>query len=200
MDLIKAKFASSFNPATVQATATGKKADGTLLKNIIEVKNAITKEVRSQVRKMHYLKLAFSEFYLSLVLLQNYQNLNSTGFRKILKKHDKLLGNDLGTKWRQAHVETAPSYINKDVDKLIVETENLFTAELECGDRQKAMKRLRVPPLNDKQSPWTTYRVGYFSGAFSVLIAAVILTGTLINNQIKLNLVFNCRCVYGNWR
>lgn len=41
-------------------------------------------------RKLQDLKLAFSEFYLSLILLQNYQNLNFTGFRKILKKHDKV--------------------------------------------------------------------------------------------------------------
>lgn len=42
------------------------------------------------VKKVRELKLAFSEFYLSLILLQNYQNLNFTGFRKILKKHDKV--------------------------------------------------------------------------------------------------------------
>ncbi len=41
--------------------------------------------------KISDLKLAFSEFYLSLILLQNYQNLNFTGFRKILKKHDKVI-------------------------------------------------------------------------------------------------------------
>jgi SPX domain-containing protein involved in vacuolar polyphosphate accumulation len=41
-------------------------------------------------RKLQELKLAFSEYYLSLILLQNYQNLNFTGFRKILKKHDKV--------------------------------------------------------------------------------------------------------------
>lgn len=45
------------------------------------------------VMKLSDLKLAFSEFYLSLILLQNYQNLNFTGFRKILKKHDKVLNN-----------------------------------------------------------------------------------------------------------
>jgi len=39
-------------------------------------------------RKLRELKLAFSEFYLSLIL--NYQTLNHTGFRKILKKHDKV--------------------------------------------------------------------------------------------------------------
>lgn len=41
-------------------------------------------------RKLQELKLAYSEFYLSLILLQNYQTLNHTGFRKILKKHDKV--------------------------------------------------------------------------------------------------------------
>lgn len=43
-------------------------------------------------RKFHEFKTAFSEFYLSLILLQNYQSLNHTGFRKILKKHDKVSG------------------------------------------------------------------------------------------------------------
>lgn len=50
----------------------------------------IQKPKNLTARKVQELKLAFSEFYLSLVLLQNYQNLNFTGFRKILKKHDKV--------------------------------------------------------------------------------------------------------------
>lgn len=49
------------------------------------------KMAQKHTRKLHDLKLAFSEFYLSLILLQNYQNLNFTGFRKILKKHDKVI-------------------------------------------------------------------------------------------------------------
>lgn len=128
-------------------------------------------------KKLNDLKLAFSEFYLSLVLLQNYQRLNFTGFRKILKKHDKLINNEEGKRWHQAHVECAFFHTNKDVDKLIEETENIVTFQLESGDRQKAMKRLRVPPLNDIPKPWTAFRVGFSSGAFVVLIIAVILTG-----------------------
>ena len=54
-------------------------------------------------------------------------------------------------------------YTNKDIDKLIQDTENAFIQDLEAGDRQKAMKRLRVPPLGDKQSPWTTFKVQYIS-------------------------------------
>lgn len=49
-------------------------------------------------KKVQELKLAFSEFYLSLILLQNYQTLNYTGFRKILKKHDKVSNVTLITK------------------------------------------------------------------------------------------------------
>ena len=92
-------------------------------------------------------KLAFSEFYLSLVLLQNYQQLNFTGFRKILKKHDKLMNAESGAEWRAAHVDTAPFYANKQIDAMIRDTENIYIEELEGGDRQRAMKRLRVPPL-----------------------------------------------------
>ena len=124
------------------------------------------------------LKLAFSEFYLSLILLQNYQNLNFTGFRKILKKHDKLLHNEAGLTWRVEHVDASHFHTNKYLDKLIVDTEDTVTAELEGGDRQKAMKRLRVPSLGDRHSPWTTFKVGLFTGAFIVLIVATILSAS----------------------
>lgn len=99
------------------------------------------------------------------------------GFRKILKKHDKNLETDSGAKWRSENVDVAHFYANKDIDKLIQETETRFINELESGDRQKAMKRLRVPPLGDQQSPWTTFKVGLFSGAFLVLVIAVFLSG-----------------------
>lgn len=51
-----------------------------------------------------------------------------------------------------------------------------MTSDLEEGDRQKAMKRLRVPPLGEQQSLWTTFKVGLFSGSFIVLFIAVILS------------------------
>lgn len=116
-------------------------------------KNLVLRKKNVSVRKIQELKLAFSEFYLSLVLLQNYQNLNFTGFRKILKKHDKLLNVDFGTRWRTEHVEVAHFYTNKEIDRLIHETESVVTIEIESGDRARAMKRLRVPPLGEQQSP-----------------------------------------------
>ncbi|XP_055624019.1 xenotropic and polytropic retrovirus receptor 1 [Toxorhynchites rutilus septentrionalis] len=141
--------------------------------NLHRVKKNLLRKKNVSVRKIQDLKLAFSEFYLSLILLQNYQNLNFTGFRKILKKHDKLLNVDFGARWRAEHVESAHFYVNKDIDRLINETENIVTNEIESGDRQRAMKRLRVPPLGEQQSPWTTFKVGLFSGSLIVLCVAV---------------------------
>ena len=69
------------------------------------------------------------------------------------------MNTDTGARWRSEHVDSAMFYTNKDIDKLIQDTENAFIQDLESGDRQKAMKRLRVPPLGDKQSPWTTFKV-----------------------------------------
>ena len=71
-------------------------------------------------------------------------------------------------------------YFLKDIDKLIMDTEATFINELEGGDRTKAMKRLRVPPLGDKQgSPWTTFKLGFFCGAFIILLGSVVLSGTV---------------------
>ncbi|KAF4072693.1 hypothetical protein AMELA_G00265810 [Ameiurus melas] len=140
---------------------------------------ALSNEERNKHRNIKDLKLAFSEFYLSLILLQNYQNLNFTGFRKILKKHDKILETQRGADWRVSHVEVAPFYTCKKITQLISETETLVTTELECGDRQKAMKRLRVPPLGAAQPApaWTTFRVGLYCGIFIVLTVTFVLSG-----------------------
>ena len=148
---LKSELASTTEPHTTENRLLGmfgrKTGDSTTYKEKVPT------------RKLQDLKLAFSEYYLSLVLLQNYQTLNFTGFRKILKKHDKNLSTDAGARWRVENVEVAQFYTNKAIDKLIQETEGSFIADLEGGDRQRAMKRLRVPPLGDKQSPWTTFKV-----------------------------------------
>nr|XP_061794884.1 xenotropic and polytropic retrovirus receptor 1 homolog isoform X1 [Nerophis lumbriciformis] len=141
----------------------------------------LSQQERCKHRNIKDLQLAFSEFYLSLILLQNYQNLNFTGFRKILKKHDKILDTSRGAYWRVAHVEVAPFYTCKKITQLISETEALVTTELEGGDRQKAMKRLRVPPLGAAQPApaWTTFRVGLYCGVFLVLMVTVIITAVM---------------------
>ncbi|XP_029005409.1 xenotropic and polytropic retrovirus receptor 1a [Betta splendens] len=141
----------------------------------------MSQEERCKHHNIKDLKLAFSEFYLSLILLQNYQNLNFTGFRKILKKHDKILDTSRGADWRVGHVEVATFYTCKKITQLISETETLVTTELEGGDRQRAMKRLRVPPLGAAQPAlaWTTFRVGLYCGFFIILAVAFVLSGAV---------------------
>uniref|UniRef100_A0A1S4GPK0 SPX domain-containing protein n=2 Tax=gambiae species complex TaxID=44542 RepID=A0A1S4GPK0_ANOGA len=46
--------------------------------NLHKMKKNLLRKKNVSVRKIQELKLAFSEFYLSLILLQNYQNLNFT--------------------------------------------------------------------------------------------------------------------------
>lgn len=46
------------------------------------------------------------------------------------------------------------------------EIETLFTNALESGDRTKAMQRLRVPPLEERQPHIVTFRVGMLVGEY----------------------------------
>uniref|UniRef100_A0A1I7VYT8 Xenotropic and polytropic retrovirus receptor 1 n=1 Tax=Loa loa TaxID=7209 RepID=A0A1I7VYT8_LOALO len=131
---------------------------------------------REHAKTSQQLKLAFSEFYLALVLLQNYQQLNATGFRKILKKHDKLMENERGLDWRISRVEKSSFFLNREVETLINNVERDVINDLEGGNRQAGMKRLKVPPLSEKQHATTTFTLGLFLGAFVVLGIAIIIS------------------------
>ncbi|CAF3715503.1 unnamed protein product [Rotaria socialis] len=132
-------------------------------------------------KSLNNLKTAFSEFYLMLVLLQNYQVLNFTGFRKILKKHDKVFQTERGSVWRKIHVDTATFHTSTKVAELIRDIENIFTDAFESGNRVEAMKRLRVPPLDEKNSPMVTFRFGLFVGMICLLLPALFAFGTQLN-------------------
>lgn len=58
-----------------------------------------------------------------------------------------------------------------------MKVETLYTKELEEGDRGRAMKRLRVPPLSEKQNLWTTFRAGFLFGVFLVEVVVFIILG-----------------------
>jgi len=52
-----------------------------------------------------------------------FQELNFTGFRKILKKHDKNLETESGAQWRKNYVETAPFHKDRFISEYILKTE-----------------------------------------------------------------------------
>ncbi|XP_055516106.1 xenotropic and polytropic retrovirus receptor 1 homolog [Leucoraja erinacea] len=140
---------------------------------------------RARHKTMCDLKLAFSELYLSLVLLQNYQNLNLTGFTKILKKYDKMFNASKGAGWQATLVESSTMYTSKKIDQLISEVESLYTNQLAGGDRARAMKRLRVPPLGTIQPApvWTTFRVGVQCGLIVALSVLIIIKGLHVSQK-----------------
>ena len=141
------------------------------------------------VKTTKELNLGYSEFYLSLTLLRNYQEMDFTSFRKILKKHDKITETEHGLNFRLDRVEKTAFFSNNSVNNLILQVEAVMT-ELEDGDRSKAMKRLRVPPLDKtKDYPiWVVYRVGFFTGVLLMTLTMLIYKSFLIVNLSERNL------------
>lgn len=129
---------------------------------------------KKDFKKKHDLEMAFSELYLGMVLLQNYQELNYTGFRNILKKHDKLYETSKGMDWFSAKVEVAAFHIDPSVDKQIQEIEDIVTEAFEDNDRGKALRKLRVPPL-DEHITLKTFALGVFTGALIFSLEQIVL-------------------------
>ncbi|KAH8287020.1 hypothetical protein KR054_000579 [Drosophila jambulina] len=115
------------------------------------------------------LSTAYCEFYLSLVLVQNYQTLNETGFRKICKKYDKNFHSTAAGSWFEENVADAVFTDSRYLQHMIREVEDLYTAHLAGGNRQLAMTKLRVPPLGKPSSPAMVFQAGFALGMLLML-------------------------------
>ena len=140
----------------------------------LQVSQLASLSVHKARKKNQSLKRYFCELYLNLVLLQNFQQLNHTGFRKILKKHYKLTHSPRGKNVFNNDVCSAYFWTSKSVTVMIEQVEKVMIQSLERGDRTKAMNRLRVPPLGSehKHSHWSSYFAGQFFGI--LLLSAVV--------------------------
>lgn len=92
------------------------------------------------------LKKRIISLYVQLCELKSYVQLNRTGFRKVLKKFDKILDKELKSEYINAHVDTA--YPFKEETKRVIEQniekmENAYTEVVTGGDRELATKDLR---------------------------------------------------------
>ena len=137
--------------------------------------NRRTRSLRATKRKHGNLKELVSEFYLNLALLQNYQQLNHTGFRKALKKHDKLSKSDRGKRVFKQDVCQSDFWTSQRVAEMIDQTETMMIEKLEDGNRSRAMNRLRVPPLSEKDraSQFSSWKTGLFMGMALVLAIVI---------------------------
>ncbi|KAG0914400.1 hypothetical protein G6F33_004285 [Rhizopus arrhizus] len=108
------------------------------------------------------LKKAITEYYRSLGFLKSYQELNETGFRKILKKFDKVAG------WKASplYMKVVESHYwvnSNDLNRMMHETETLYINEFADGHRRRGMSKLRAPEPNKNYNS-TTLRVGILLG------------------------------------
>ena len=71
-------------------------------------------------------------------------------------------------------MDCAPFNTSRRVDQLLNEVEALYTNVLESGDRTRAMQRLRVPPLEEKQPRIVTFRLGVFIGMIFTIVFLLI--------------------------
>ncbi|OBT69785.1 hypothetical protein VE03_00946 [Pseudogymnoascus sp. 23342-1-I1] len=85
--------------------------------------------------------------YVQLCELKSFIQLNQTGFRKVLKKYDKILDRNLREKYMSQTV--APSYVFrpstiKHVEENIARMENIYADVVTAGDIALARKELRL--------------------------------------------------------
>ncbi|XP_064153589.1 solute carrier family 53 member 1-like [Anguilla rostrata] len=121
------------------------------------------------------LRRAIRYVHLSLVLLQNYRELNYTAFCKIVKKHDASFASTRGLKWRNEKLDVSPFYSDIKTSQLISELESLM-CHLTGGDKLEAMQRLQVPPaVGIQPAPvWAAFRMGVTCGLVLALLVLII--------------------------
>ena len=121
---------------------------------------------RDKKKTIADMKFAVSETYLMMKKIEVYQTLNHTGFRKICKKHDKILVRDTGKTFMSEVIDKAAFWTDKNLKRRINGLEEMM-AGLEGGDMKKAMERLRkvfILMQDDEGStrwtpPWTSFQL-----------------------------------------
>jgi phosphate transporter len=84
--------------------------------------------------------------YISFTNLRSYIDINYSGFRKIIKKYDKVTDSELKDRYIRGQVETTVPFIGGSKDKLNQGIESLVDLYSRCvtrGDRNMAKQQLR---------------------------------------------------------
>ncbi|KAL0940610.1 pho87 protein, partial [Colletotrichum truncatum] len=92
------------------------------------------------------LKKRIISLYVQLCELKSYAQLNRTGFRKVLKKFDKILDKELRPKYMETHVDTAyPFKVEniKVIEENIAKMEKAYAEIVTQGDENLAKRDLR---------------------------------------------------------
>lgn len=108
---------------------------------------------RSEVNR---LRQRLTNFHGELVLLENFSTVNYTGFRKILKKHDKKTGLNMRTMYLKTVLAT-PFFLSDTVRKLVLKTESQLAqldgiTKFRRADPSSAARPLE-PPASRRCNP-----------------------------------------------
>lgn len=121
------------------------------------------------------LKKAVVEYYRGLEALNNYRILNLTGFRKAVKKYEKITQVPVQAAYMKERVEPSAFASGAMVSSMLKEMEELFAARFERGDKKKAINHLRIG-ATQKSHHFSTFRTGLWLG----LSIPATVTGLLI--------------------
>lgn len=94
------------------------------------------------------LKLAVVELYRGLEMLKSYRSLNQTGFRKMMKKFDKVTGHRSLAGF-MSKVNKCYFSQSEILDDLIEKTETMFAYYFEHGNHKHAVEKLRANAVHE---------------------------------------------------
>ncbi|TRM63672.1 EXS family-domain-containing protein, partial [Schizophyllum amplum] len=119
------------------------------------------------------LKKAILEHYRALEMLHNYRILNVTGFRKALKKFEKVTRIPCIDLYMREKVETSAFASDIRVRQMMSEMENFYATRFVHGDKKRAMARLRSG-TSQKSHHFSSFRSGIYLGlALPPLISGI---------------------------
>jgi hypothetical protein len=109
------------------------------------------------------LKKAVLEHYRGLEVLHNYRVLNITGFRKALKKFEKVTKISVQEQYMSEKVEKCAFASDKPVRQMMTQMEDMYAAAFARGDKKQANKRLRTGG-STRTHHFSAFRAGVYLG------------------------------------
>lgn len=125
------------------------------------------------------LKKAVVELYRGLELLDNYRIMNSSGFRKIVKKFEKHTKIRVQNQYMSEKVERSAFASGAAIKDVMKQMEEMYAAAFEKDDKKKATARLR-----STTAPQTHHISTFRTGLYLGLAVPVLIDGLRRVNQL----------------
>lgn len=109
------------------------------------------------------LKKAVLEHYRGLEVLHNYRVLNITGFRKALKKFEKVTKISVQEQYMNDKVEKCAIASDRIVRQMMTQMEEMYATAFARGDKKRANKRLRTGG-STRTHHFSAFRAGVYLG------------------------------------